>query len=170
MKKKLITLIIMLSLLLSTHVVGANNLDDGLGELADKIVKKSMSNGKKTIGIVSFELTNGKQSALSQYIAEELVLQLFNVPNSNLQIVERSQLNKLIKEVEFSQSGILNPSTVKAFKVHGIDALLIGSITNFEVKIKINARLIDTETGRVYSAASTTVLKTESILEFLNED
>jgi len=146
----------------------AGTLEEGMSELAEKISKKSMAKGKKSIAISYFLHTNGDQSELSNYLADELVLKLFDVPESNLEIVERSQLSQIFKEMNFNMTGVVDSKTIQELgKVHGVGALVLGSITEMGESIRINARLTDTETGRVFSAAGTTIPKTATIKTLL---
>lgn len=148
---------------------GAGTLEDGMQELASKIVQNSIENDKNSIAIAAFPHTNGDVSELSNYLADELVLKLFNVPDSHLTIMERSQLNKIFQEMSLSQSGVVDVETIQQLgQLHGVDALIIGSITEMGESIRINARMTDTETGKVFSAAGTTIAKTATTSELLS--
>ena len=167
---KLLVLLLTSSLIaVSSLTMAAGTLEEGMQELAKQIVANSMAKGKKTIGIASFPHSNGDQSELSNYLADELVLKLFNVPESNLEIIERGQLNKIFQEMQFNMTGVVDTKTIQQLgKVHGVDALVLGSVTEMGESIRINARLTDTETGRVFSAAGTTIPKTSTTVELLS--
>lgn len=168
--KRLLVAIFTLSMLgLTSSAMAVGTLEDGMSELAQQIVKNSVAKGKKSIAISSFQHINGDQSELSNYLSDELVLKLFSVPNSNLEIIERGQLNKIFQEMQFSMSGVVDTKTIqKLGKLHGVGALVLGSITEMGESIRVNARLIDTETGKVFSAAGTTISKTATISELLS--
>ncbi len=168
--KKMIILLFTVSLLaVSSVTMAAGTLEEGMSELAQEIVKNSMLKGKKSIAISSFPHTSGDISELSNYLADELVLKLFNVPESNLEIIERGQLNLIFQEMKLNMSGVVDVKTIQELgKVHGVGALVIGSITEMGETIRINARLTDTETGRVFSAAGTTIPKTSTTSELLS--
>lgn len=168
MKNFIITLIVAFSLQLSSLSMAAGTLEEGMEELADAIVKNSLAHDKTSIAISSFPHTNGDQSELSNYLSDELVLKLFNVPESNISIMERSQLNKIFQEMSFTQSGVVDSKSIQQLgQLHGVDALVLGSITEMGESIRINARLTDTETGRVFSAAGCTIPKTSTTEELL---
>jgi TolB-like protein len=168
MKKLLVLLLIIPLLIASTFTHAAGNLEEGMQDLAKQIVSNTKAKGKKSIAISAFLHTNGDKSELSNYLADELVLKLFTVPNSNMEIIERGQLNSIFKEMKFNMTGVVDKSTIqKLGKVHGVGALVLGSITEMGETIRINARLIDTETGRVFSAAGTTISKTSTTKNLL---
>lgn len=169
MKKNWMIMLIFAMLALGSPAIAAGTLEDGMTDLAQQIVKNSVANGKKSIAISSFQHINGDQSELSNYIADELVLKLFNIPEASLEIIERGQLNKIFQEMQFNMTGVVDTKTIQELgKVHGVGALVLGSITEMGESIRINARLIDTETGRVFSAAGTTIAKTATIADLLS--
>lgn len=168
--KKILSCILILSMLaVATSAIAVGTLEDGMKDLAQQIVNNSVANGKKSIAISSFQHINGDQSELSNYLSDELVLKLFSVPDANLEIIERGQLNQIFKEMQFSMTDVVDSKTIqKLGKLHGVGALVLGSITEMGESIRVNARLIDTETGRVFSAAGTTISKTATIAELLS--
>lgn len=169
MKKLLVAIFTISMLALTSSAMAVGTLEAGMTELAQQIVKNSVANGKKSIAISSFQHTNGDQSELSNYLSDELVLKLFSVPNANLEIIERNQLSKIFQEMQFSMTGVVDSKTIQQLgKLHGVGALVLGSITEMGESIRVNARLIDTETGRVFSAAGTTISKTATIAELLS--
>ena len=143
---------------------GSSGIEDGMSEMAVKIVANSKSKNKHSIGITSFPHVNGDYSELSNYISDELVVQLFSVSDSGIEIIERNQMNKIFKELHLSSTGIIDGESIQQLgKLHGVDALVLGSITDLGEQIKINARLVDTETGRVFSAAGIMIPKTNNV-------
>lgn len=169
MKFFLVAVFTISMLALASSAMAVGTLQDGMTELAQQIVKNSAAKGKKSIAISSFQHINGDQSELSNYLADELVLKLFSVPNTNLEIIERGQLNKIFQEMQLNMTGVVDSKTIQELgKLHGVGALVLGSITEMGESIRVNARLIDTATGRVFSAAGTTISKTATIAELLS--
>jgi len=71
-------------------------VETGLAQLAQQIVSKSAAAGKTAIAVLPFPNSDGTCSVLSNFIADELIQNLFSVPNSQLEIVERTQLEAVI--------------------------------------------------------------------------
>ena len=154
---------------ISFSVYAAESLESGMQELAEQIIKNSLADKKTVIAVVPFPHADGVYSELSNYIVDELVLKLFTGPDLEMEIMERSQLNEIFSELKMSLTGAIDPKTIKQLgKLHGVDALVIGSITVLGERVRIIARLIDTETGKVFSAAGTKIPKTEILIELMN--
>jgi curli biogenesis system outer membrane secretion channel CsgG len=89
--------------------------------------------------------------------ADAVASELMNV--SNVALIERSQLEKILNEHQLSISGIIkNPDFIMLGKILPVDALVIGSVTNFNqwhdvmnwgATVTYSARLIDIHSGEV---------------------
>jgi len=162
-----IFLILQFSILIPAN---SETLQAGIKKLAQKIVSNSSINGKRSIAISYFTHTNGDTSEFSKYIADKLVVNLFNVPNANLDIIEREQLAAIFHEMKFNMTGVVDTKTIqKLGKIHGVDSLVLGSITEMGKKISITARVADTETGQVTSAAEVIIEKKPYIKNLLSK-
>ncbi|MHB1101450.1 MAG: FlgO family outer membrane protein [Devosia sp.] len=146
----------------------SGTVEEGLGQLAQAIVEKSNAADRTTIAILPFANADGTCSVLSSYIVDELTLRLFSVTDSKLEIVERSQLEALLAEMKTGASGLLNPETTKQLgNLSGVSALALGTITVIGDQIRVNARLVATDTGKTISAAAVNIPKTSAIEELL---
>ena len=160
---------LMVAGLLPLPTVAQNDVGGSIDDLARQIVDKSHSTDGNTIAISAFPHVDDSCSELSNFLVDELVLSLFNVPDVDVQIIERSQLGRIFAELELSMSGAVDANTTQELgRIHGVDTLLVGSLTTIGDDLRINARLIDTESGRVFSAAAVNMPKT-STLEVLME-
>ena len=142
----------------------AGSVESGLQTLAQEIVAKSASADRDVIAVLPFPNADGTCSVLSTYLVDELIQALFSVPGSPLKIVERSQLEALIREIQIGEGGLLNPETTqKLGNISGVKALAVGTITEIGDRVRINARLVATDTGRTVSAAAVTVPRTGDV-------
>lgn len=147
-----------------------NSVEAGLAQLAQTISEKSSAAELTRIAVLPFPNADGTCSVLSTYIVDELILSFFSLPKSNLEIVERSQIEALLAEMQMGEGGLLNPETTKKLgNLSGVGALTLGTITTIGDAIRINARLVATETGRTISAAAVTVPKTQAIDTLLKQ-
>ena len=139
-------------------------MEGGVDELARQIVDRASSSERTTIAISAFPHVDDTCSELSNFLVDELVLSLFRVPGGNLQIIERSQLGRIFAEIELSMSGVVDANTTQQLgRLHGVDTLLVGSLTTIGDSLRVNARMINTETGQVSSAAAVNIPKTPTI-------
>lgn len=115
-----------------------------------------ISNSKAQIlkvAILDFENTSGiaKYDGLGKAMSSMLITDIeSNVSPKRLQLVERAQIQKILKEQNFqSSSAVDKTTTVKAGKILGVKYLLVGDIYILNDVLVINARLTDTETGDI---------------------
>jgi TolB-like protein len=159
---------IWLSFALFNSVRAQMPVESGISELARQIVHNSQAKNLKSIAIVPFQSSDGTYSELSNFLVDELVLQLFTVPDNTMRIIERQQLGTMLSEMSLGWADIVAADTTqKLGKVHGVEGLVIGSITDMGEMLRITARLIQTETGSVFSAAAVNVAKSPTIISLL---
>ena len=105
------------------------------------------------VAIVDFDNTSGisKYDGLGKAMSSMLISDIeANVSPKRLQLVERSQINKILKEQSFQKtSSVDKASTVKIGKLLGVKYLLVGDIFVLNDALIINSRLVDTETGDI---------------------
>lgn len=111
----------------------------------------------KTIAISYFDNTSGdvKYNALSKGIADMLITDLSKV--KGVSIVEREKLEKLVQEIKLEQSKYFDASTAqKLGKGLGAQNILTGSFYFLDNMLRIDARLIDVQTGGIVLAEEVT--------------
>jgi len=105
------------------------------------------------IAILDFENISGipKYDGLGKAMSSMLISDIeANVSPKRLQLVERAQIQKVLKEQNFQASGSVNKSTaVQAGKILGVNYLLVGDVYILNDQLIINARLTNTETGDI---------------------
>ncbi len=114
----------------------------------------------KTIAISYFDNSSGevKYNSLSKGIADMLITDLSKV--KGVDIVEREKLEKLIQEIKLGQSKYFDPATAqKLGKGLGAQNILTGSFYVLDNTIRIDARLIDVQTGAIVLAEEVTGAK-----------
>lgn len=102
------------------------------------------------IVILPFEnLTNKPEDQwLGNSFAESLTMGLLKV--NALQVVERGQLNTLLKEQQFSQSGRVDERTAPQLgKMLGARVVVIGSYQKVGNQLQANVRFVNAETGQI---------------------
>ncbi|MCH8845020.1 MAG: hypothetical protein IID61_18840, partial [SAR324 cluster bacterium] len=97
----------------SFPLIAAESLESGMQDLATQIVTNSKANNKQSIAVAPFPHSDGTYSELSNYLVDELVLKLFTVPESNLEIMERTQLSTIFEELNISLVGAISPDSIK---------------------------------------------------------
>ena len=108
------------------------------------------------VAILDFDNISGipKYDGLGKAMSSMLISDIeANVSPKRLQLVERAQVQKILKEQNFQASGSVNKSTaVQTGKILGVNFLLVGDVYILNDQLIINARLTNTETGDIVFA------------------
>jgi TolB-like protein len=112
----------------------------------------------KTLAILPFEnnsVTDPETFApLSKGLSAMLITDL-NKSGSTLQLIERSKIESLLKEVALSQTGSIEKSTaVKVGKILGAQSIAFGSFMVIGVSLRIDVRIINVETSELIISES----------------
>ncbi|MEE8424387.1 MAG: FlgO family outer membrane protein [Elusimicrobiota bacterium] len=148
------------SFLLIAGLLGASAAPacaDPYDKLASKITKIAKRSGYKRVAVLPFHSVNSEDAGTGLAVAERLVSRLASKPD--IQVVERTLLDRILKEQGLSYRGLVNPKQAKQVgKLLGVDGIISGTYLNLtRRRIEVHARLIDTETARILGAATVKV-------------
>jgi TolB-like protein len=105
------------------------------------------------VAILDFDNISGiaKYDGLGKAMSSMLISDIeANVSPKRLQLVERAQIQKILKEQNFQASSNVNKATaVQVGKLLGVSYLLVGDVYILNDQLVINARLTNTETGDI---------------------
>ena len=110
-----------------------------------------------TVAIFS-RLEGAPKPSLDKVAYDAAALQLLKT--GKVDVVDRARVEDILKEQEFSYSGFVDQKTaVRLGKLLGAHAVLFLDFINFEedmdsYTVRVNAKLIDVETGRILYVAS----------------
>jgi len=146
------------SLAFPLQVLAAADVDGSLDEIAIQIVERTESRIGSTappsVAISTFTHGDGTCSQLSNYVTEFVVDSLFNAGQGNVEIIERSQLSAIFRELELVYDGTIAPDAAQRVgEISGVDALITGSLIEFGEEVKLQARLIATNDGKLFATA-----------------
>lgn len=142
------------------------SLDQRVSELSKQIAAKMTAKEKTTVAVVEFTDLQGNVTDFGRFLAEELVTRLGDL--EKFKVIERQLLNKIIAEQKLSLTGIVDPASAKRLgKILGVDAIVSGTVTNLAQIVRVNSRLISTETGEVFATAAADIFKDESVTGLL---
>lgn len=146
-----------------TLVWAALGYEEGIDELTKSIVTDAAKFQKQKLAVVDFTDLAGNVTELGRFLAEELSVSLV-LTGKGLEMVDRTQLNRIFQEQALSFSGALDPTAVrKVGQIAGVDALIAGTITDLGDTVRLTLKIMATNTGRLISAARTTIPKTGTI-------
>lgn len=124
-----------------------------IDSISDEIIKAFKGNEENiTVAVLDFINIDGKQSILGRYLAEQTINYLFQ--KSSLNIVERTQINRIINEQNMGTSGFVSDeSAVKIGQILGANTVVIGTITKIgSTRISVNVKMVSTETSTLLSS------------------
>jgi hypothetical protein len=132
------------------------------------VIKKNYDFTKiQRVAVLAFKdatYTQSEGTMVSQLFLKYLLSAGYNV-------IEREELDALLKERNLTLSNTLDPETVKVFKLSGIDAIVTGTITQavperdfyengnprfIAAQVGITCRMISVETGEILWAGADT--------------
>jgi len=118
---------------------------DGKPELKAKLADGFMA-------VMTFSLIDIPSPSVAQNVAEDLSTKLIN---ADFQLVERGQLDKALKELNIQDSSLIDQATAqKLGQITGCNFILVGSVSDRGQFIVINARILETATGKAMAAES----------------
>ena len=143
-------------------------LDSQMNTLTNQIISSFNQSNVKKIAVIEFADLEGNVTQLGRFIAEELITRIFTT--GKFDVVERNLLQKVLEEQQLGMTGYIDQETaISLGQILGVDAIITGSITDLGNNVKINARLISTETGSVFAVASIQVFKDSTIKLLMGE-
>jgi len=124
-----------------------------------------------SIAVIRFKTLNkeAQDISLGELISETFTSALVN--SRHFKIIEREQLDKLVKEMEMGQTGFIETTdAVEIGKMLHADAIITGSVALLGGQIQLNARIIEIESAYVISADTKTNSYTlKNINKMVNE-
>jgi TolB-like protein len=151
-----------LALLLAVPVFGQRSLDDGIKDLADQLRTGLASSREVKLAVVPLRELSDAESVLGTFLAEELTTRLFTP--GRIQIVERQQLDRVMTELKLQQSGAIDQTTArKVGQLTGADAVVTGTVTEFQSFVALNCRVIDSQAGRVLATGAVKIVKDDDL-------
>lgn len=146
----------------------SSNLDMQMTNLTSQIISSFNQSNVRKIAVIEFADLEGNVTQLGRFIAEELITRFFTT--GKFEVVERNLLQKVLEEQKLGTSGYIDQETaISIGQILGVDAIITGSLTDLGENVKINSRLISTETGSVFAVASVNVFKDPTIKLLMGE-
>ncbi|MBN1498536.1 MAG: hypothetical protein JW982_00135 [Spirochaetes bacterium] len=150
--------ILLLFMFYAANIFAANPYD----AIAEKLLK-SIDEPSAAIAVMPFD--SGSDSAAGDSVANEIISAL---NSQGAVVVERRSMDKILEELSLQQTGLINDATVaKVGKSLGAKYIVTGSAKEFNrpgyknVGLKVQARLVDVESGKILSSANTEVEKSD---------
>jgi TolB-like protein len=107
------------------------------------------------VAVIEFVDVSGNPSPIGRFLAEELSTSLFKT--GKFGVIERTMLDRLYAEHRLTETGVIDSRSAKDIgKILGAEGIVTGTIVRIDHSLRVNARLIATETGSVVAVAAST--------------
>jgi curli biogenesis system outer membrane secretion channel CsgG len=151
-----------------SHVASAQNLKAGLEQLAEEIIKAVPEDKDLRVAVADFPDLLNITSNLGRYVANRLTTRL--TQSQKFFVVERQRLEQVLQELRFSMSDLVDPEKAKKLgNMVGVQAIVVGTISDLGNQVDVDARVIDIETSRTVFSATTTISKDQTVAQLMEQ-
>jgi len=123
-------------------------------------VQKAQASDPKTIAVLYFEnnsvVDKDKLDPLKKGLADMMITEMTKI--KGIKVVERQRIQSIIEELNLNETDMVDKSTTqKMGKLLGAKVMLFGGFSNlFNDKLRIDIRIVRTETGETLKAEEET--------------
>lgn len=162
--KHILSTIVSLFIFSAIH---AQDFDTNLEALAKDLSLKIDSKEKKKIAVWGFVTEGGERTALANYLTEDFSIYMTNF-GDKFEIIDRKHLDMILKEHKLNSEGYIDKATAKELqKIIAVDAIVTGTYTVLSTKIKVRAKVLDTETALQFAANMASLPMNEDVNSYL---
>ncbi|MBW1677511.1 MAG: hypothetical protein JRJ79_13140 [Deltaproteobacteria bacterium] len=120
---------------------------------------------KSTLAIFPIKTENSDLKNLLPTVTDFLITEFLN--SGRFKIIDRENVERIVKEVRACQAGYLEEGCMEEMKVKGTEKMITGSLSRIGRKYVITIKLTDLSTGRIVSSATERALITKEDLDLL---
>ncbi len=144
----------------------AVDLKEGVERLATQLAESVPEGKQLRVAVTDFPDLQEVTSDLGRYVAERLTTRLSQ--NPKFWVIERRRLGQVLAELKFSMSDLVDPAKAKQLgRMVGVEAIVVGSISELGNVVDLDARVIEIETGKTLPGATVTISKDQVVAELL---
>lgn len=156
MKKQFFILVLFIVLSFVGNVYAKIN---PYSQMAQELSEASKFLKKSKVAIIPFSYMDKRKSTGGMIVAERLTTRIVKI--GKLQVVERHLLEKVLQELHFEMTDIVDAKATKQVgKVLGVEAIISGSLMDIKPGwVEINARVIKTETAEIITSSFVEIKK-----------
>lgn len=138
----------------------ADDFDEAFPLMATRLAAAEAHLTGKRIAVYGFDVIGRPGDTYARYATEKLTHEI--VVQGHFLVIERSRLDEILKEQNFSLTGAVDPATAARIgKILSVDAVVAGTILVTEERTEFIVRVIQSETGMIMSSADVYVYADE---------
>ena len=152
-------LLLILSQFFALVLIFAAPITEELKPMANQLVQIKSGVTKPCYAFIALT-TDYKNTFVDNYVTDALTEAMFST--GMVKIIERTNLEMILKEQKFQSSGLVDEENVKSIgKIAKADFVCYGTLRDLGGSLTVNARIVDVETGELCAMARATILKDE---------
>lgn len=133
--------------------------------MCKQITESLLQGSNKTLAIMDFTDFKGRKNDFGTYLSEKLIFSMYKI--KGIKVVERNQLQNVLKTMEFQLTGLVEKDTLqKIGHLTGANAILVGTITDMGESIEVNGRIVNVENGMILAVMSVPLAKDKQVASF----
>ena len=146
-----------LSVIMSCQVFAqTQNMDKELSGLAEKLAAQIKETGRKKVAILDFTDLQGNSTELSRFVGEQFQV-TFVERRNGVSVMDRANLKKILAEHKLTLDGLIEPENAKKLgQFAGVDAIILGKVTQLKDDVVATANVIATDTAEIIGAGKVT--------------
>lgn len=132
---------------------------EGYRYVSKSLTGTAVETSRRRIAVMPLYSETGKKTRSSAIVTERLTSEIASDPG--VEVIERSRLDQILNEQNIQARGLIDQVTVRKIgNILGADALVTGSVIELDGKnVEVNARLVDTQDGRILKAVNKKIAK-----------
>lgn len=111
-------------------------------------------NKKMKIAVMDFKAGVGVNANEVEGLSDMLINTMYE--SGKFSIVERSQIDQVLKEWKFQASELTNEQLVQVGRILGVESVLVGTVNLIASEYNVDVRAVDVESGEVVTTAGGT--------------
>ncbi|HEX2839360.1 MAG TPA: FlgO family outer membrane protein [Phycisphaerales bacterium] len=137
-----------------------------LAELATKLSTPLIEKQKPKVTAIDFTDIKGRPNELGRYWAEQLAVELVGI--KGMTVLDRANIASIMAEHQLTADGLVKPENAKKLgQFAGVDAIVIGSMTEVNQNVVLTVRVISAETAELVAAGRANVPVTNDLRKML---
>lgn len=136
----------------SSVPVTESTVNEKIDQLVGQLTQETSLFTGKMFAVTEFTDASDKKTALTAYLTDLLIDRLSK--SGKIHLVERSRLDTVMNELDFSMTGYIEDRSEKLLgRIIGADGIVTGKVIDLGDTLDVKVRLIQTETGKIIATA-----------------
>ena len=144
--------------------VSAWGYEKEIKKMSATMAEKIAGKGKERIAVVDFSDLEGHIRYFDRFLVEKFTVALAGA-GKGFRVIDRNNLNSIIKENKLSATGLIDPETARKLgRIAGVDALVTGRLTAVGDNVNLIVKVLDAETADVIDSAEINMARTKLLI------